>query len=227
MVGLMTTLRECADTAAAALAKKLRATPGKIDTAALADVIEEVLNQATNEREAGEQKRLVDLEASMQERLTRLLDASPAVIYSFQAKGDFAPIFVSANIEKLLGYAPLDYLDNPNFWRERVHPDDLPRVEAEVGELFKNGKHSLEYRFRRQDGSYCWVNDAQHMVHDEKGNPLEIVGSWSDSSDRKRAEEAEDALQARVAVLLESAPAVIYSFKATGDYAPTFVSENI
>ena len=54
-----------------------------------------------------------------------------------------------------------------------------------------------------------------------------MVGSWSDIGARKKAEVAEDALQARLALLLETAPAVIYSFKASGDYAPTFVSENI
>ena len=85
MVGLMTTLRECADTAAAALAEMLRSAKGAVDTAAVADVIEQVLNQATSETEEGAQRRLVDLQASMQERLTRLLEAAPAVIYSFKA----------------------------------------------------------------------------------------------------------------------------------------------
>ena len=104
----------------------------------------------------------------MQERLTRLLDASPAVIYSFKARDYFAPIFVSDNIETLFGYAPRDYLDNPNFWREHVYPEDLSRVEAEIGDLFVNGKHALEYRFRRKDGSYCWVSDEQRLIRDEK-----------------------------------------------------------
>lgn len=223
----MTTLRECAEAAAAALAVELTASGGKVDAAAIAGIIEKVLNDATQDTEDGARKRFADLEASMQNRLTRLLDASPAVIYSFKARGDFAPVFVSANIAALFGYSPRDYLQNPNFWRERVHPDDLPMVEGEVNDLFAHGKHAIEYRFRRKDGSYCWVNDAQLLVRDEKGDPVEVVGSWSDISDRKRAEEAGDAAQARLGLLLESAPAVIYSFKASGDYAPTFVSENI
>jgi PAS domain S-box-containing protein len=204
----------------------LRGAEGKVDTAAIAAVIEDVLNQAASESEEGAQRRLVDLEASMRRRLTRLLNASPAVIYSFKASDDFAPILVSDNIETLFGYAPRDYLDDPNFWRDHVHPEDLPRIEAEIGDLFVNNKHSLEYRFRRKNGTYCWVSDEQHLVRD-KGEPVEIVGSWSDISARKKAEEAEDALQSRLALLLETAPAVIYSFKASGDYAPTFVSENI
>jgi adenylate cyclase len=40
-----------------------------------------------------------------------------------------------------------------NFWRERVHPEDLASVEAEIEELFKEGKHAIEYRFRRKDGT--------------------------------------------------------------------------
>jgi PAS domain S-box-containing protein len=223
----MTTLRECADTAAAALVEMLRNAKGAVDATAVAEIIEQVLNQATSETEEGAERRIVDLQASMQERLTRLLDASPAVIYSFKARDDFAPIFVSDNIGTLFGYAPRDYLDDPNFWRERVHTEDLPRIEAEIGNLFVKGKDTLEYRFRRKDGSYCWVSDEQHLIRDERGEPHEIVGSWSDISARKKAEEAEDALQARLALLLETAPAVIYSFKASGDYAPTFVSENI
>ena len=186
MVGLMTTLRECAETAAAALVEMLRSAKGAVDKVAVADVIERVLNQATSETEEGAQRRLVDLQASMQERLARLLDASPAVIYSFTAKDDFAPIFVSDNIETLFGYAPRDYLDHPNFWREHVHPEDLPRIETEIGNIFVNGKHALEYRFRRNDGSYCWVSDEQHLVRDVKEEPLEIVGSWSASAHAKR-----------------------------------------
>jgi PAS domain S-box-containing protein len=160
-------------------------------------------------------------------RLARLLNASPAVIYSFRASGDYAPTFVSENIKRLFGYCPDEYLKNADFWRKRVHPDDLESVEAEQARLFEHGRHTAEYRFRKKNGTYCWVSDEQQLIKDAKGEPSEIVGSWSDITARKHAEAAEDAARARLSVLLESAPAVIYSFKASGDYAPTFVSENI
>src|SRR5215471_13201876 len=44
---------------------------------------------------------------------------------------------------------------------------------------------------------------------------------------RRQLKEAQAAAQERLARLLTAAPAVIYSFKASGDYAPTFVSDNI
>src|SRR5680860_95798 len=203
--------------AAAALAKLLR--PGA-DPAEAAAIIEQALIEAAREHDA-------DAAATAQERTSRLLSASPAVIYSFKARDDFAPTFVSDNIGSLFGYQPTEYLNNPNFWQEHVHPDDLERVEAEVNNLFDTGRQALEYRFRRKDGSYCWVNDEQRLVRDESGAPLEVVGSWSDIGARKSAEEAEDAARARLSVLLATAPAAIYSFQARADYTPTLLSKNI
>jgi len=55
-----------------------------------------------------------------------LLDASPAVIYSFEAKGDFAPTFVSENIARLFGYAAPEYLEKNGVPQSHV---DLPRFD--------------------------------------------------------------------------------------------------
>ena len=142
------------------------------------------------------------------------------MIYSFKAAGDFAPTFVSDNIKGVFGYAPIEYLENPSFWRDRVHADDLARVEDAISTFFQNGVHTVEYRFRRKDGSYCWVNDEQHLIRGSDGKPMEIVGSWSDITARKAAEEEKEAARARLAQLLASSPAVIYSYKAAGDFAP-------
>jgi PAS domain S-box-containing protein len=192
-----------------------------------AAVIEHAIRNATRERESRARRQLRKVQAAAQERLTQLLSSSPAVIYSFKATGDFAPTFVSDNIIDVFGYAPAEYLDDPSFWRDRVHPDDLTRVEDAISKFFQSGVHSVEYRFRRKDGSYCWVNDEQHLIRSGDGKPVEIVGSWSDITARKAAEEAKAAAHARLSQLLASSPAVIYSYKATGDFAPTFVSENI
>ena len=113
-------------------------------------------------------------------RLSRLLTSSPAVIYSYKATGDFSPTFVSENIRDWLGYEPQEYLESPNFWWSRVHPDDLATVRAETGHLFKKGSYTIEYRFLKKDGAYCWVNDTQQLIRDEKGQVVEVVGSWSD-----------------------------------------------
>ncbi len=172
-------------------------------------------------------KAAEDAKAAAHARLSQLLSSLPAVIYSYRATGDFAPTFISENIGDWLGYESREYLENADFWRRCVHPDDFVAVEAASVQLFKKGRHTVEYRFLKKDGTYCWVNDAQRLIRDEKGLPAEVVGSWSDISERKRAEEAEAATRDRVEHLLARSPAVIYSFKASGDYEPTFISRNV
>jgi adenylate cyclase len=223
----MTTSTAYARDATAALHKVLRIAPGDFDADGAAAVIEKAIRHATRERESLSRRQLNEVKAAGHERLARLLSSSPAVVYSFKASGDFAPTFVSDNIATVFGYTPAEYLENPSFWRDRVHPDDLARVEEAITKFFHDGIQSVEYRFRRRDGSYCWVNDAQRLVRGNDGKPREIIGSWSDITVRKAAEEANAALHARIAQLLTSSPAVIYSYRATGDFAPTFVSENI
>ena len=222
----MTTSRDFAETATTALLRLLPA-PSELDARAVADVIEQTLNDASREQERRELQRVADVQASAHVRLSRLLNASPAVIYCRLASGNFEPTFVSESITRLFGYSPREYLDNADLWRERVHPDDVPRIEAWVDEIFQSDRRSLEYRYRRKDGSFCWVNDEQYIIRDANGEPLEIVGSWSDITARRAAEDAQASARARVSLLLSVAPSVIYSFEASGDFAPTFVSDNI
>jgi PAS domain S-box-containing protein len=223
----MTTPSEHARNATEALQQLLHIAPGEFNIEGVTAVIEQALRSAAAERETNAHRELREVQTAAQERLARLLSASPAVIYSFNAIGDYAPTFVSDNIIDVFGYAPDEYLRDPSFWRERVHPDDLPRVEEAIAKFFQNGVHAVEYRFRRKDGSYCWVNDEQRLVCGIDGKPLEVVGSWSDITARKAAEDKTAKAHARLSRLLTSSPAVIYSYKATGDFAPTFVSENI
>jgi two-component system sensor histidine kinase/response regulator len=156
-----------------------------------------------------------------------LLNASPAVIYCRSAGDDYKPTYVSESIYGLFGCTPQEYLQNPYLWRDHVHPDDVPRIAEWVDRIFENDRRSIEYRIRRPDGTYFWVDDRQTIVRDADGKPLEIVGSWTDITERKEAEEMREKVRARLDLLLGAAPSVVYSFAASGDFAPTFVSANI
>ncbi len=143
------------------------------------------------------------------QRLTYLLAASPAIIYSFEAKENYLPTFISENIKKILGYEPSEYLEDPRFMPSHIHPDDIRRIDKEWSHLFREGHHVIEYRFRRKDGTYCWVNDELRMIYDKDGEPVEIVGAMNNISARKKVEEeldiaknlAEQANQAKSAFL--------------------------
>lgn len=124
------------------------------------------------------------------EKIEKILTNSPVIIYVCRATDDFGATFVSGNITTLFGYSVQECLENHQFWRENIHPDDRERVFAAYDALYEYGHHVHEYRFRRQDGSYLWVLDELRLTRNSQGNPLEIIGSWMDITDRKAIETA-------------------------------------
>jgi PAS fold. len=103
----------------------LHVSPGDFDVEGAAAVIDQAIRNATRERDIRAGQQLREAQAAAQERLAQLLSACPAVIYSFKATADFAPTFISDNITSVFGYTPAEYLADPSFWRDRVHPGDL------------------------------------------------------------------------------------------------------
>jgi PAS domain S-box-containing protein len=140
-------------------------------------------------RDISEAKRAERETRITQERLEFLVSATPAVIYTAKPSGDYGATFITKNVEQMTGYESQRFLGDSNFWLDHVHPDDAERVLAEVPRVFEYDSHSYEYRFRCKDGIYAWVSDFMQLVRDEKGVPQEIVGYWTDISDRKTTEQ--------------------------------------
>jgi len=123
-------------------------------------------------------------------RLEYLLTSSPAVIYVCRPSGDFGATFISENIVSQTGYKPREFTEDPSFWTDHIHPEDSPHVFDGLSALFEKGRHAHEYRFQYKDGTYRWMHDELYLARDSDGNPVEIIGSWTDIHDRKLAEEA-------------------------------------
>ncbi|TAF05718.1 MAG: PAS domain S-box protein [Nostocales cyanobacterium] len=124
-----------------------------------------------------------------QQRLQYLLTASPAVIYTRKPREDFGAIFISDNIQGMVGYEAQEFLEDASFWYSHIHPEDAPDVLTELSQVLKKKQYILEYRFLHQNGTYRWVYDQGKVVWDEAGNPLELVGYWADITSRKQLEQ--------------------------------------
>jgi two-component system, cell cycle sensor histidine kinase and response regulator CckA len=121
-------------------------------------------------------------------RLRYLLSSNPAVLYACQASGNYGATFISDNVKEMLGYESTTFLENSDFWASRIHPEDAPQVFEGITQLFVQGTYSHEYRFLHQNGSYRWVLDDLKLIRDTAGEPLEIVGYWSDITEKKQME---------------------------------------
>ncbi|MDX1252966.1 MAG: PAS domain-containing protein [Gammaproteobacteria bacterium] len=124
-------------------------------------------------------------------RLQYLIDNTPAIIYSSVPSGDFKITFVSENMTRVLGYETEEMISENDFWFNHIHPDDVSHVFEKLPYLFEEGQQTYEYRFRHKNGSHIWVHDTLRLVHDnEEGKVLEIVGSMTDITERKKIEHA-------------------------------------
>ncbi|MGH8471600.1 MAG: sensor domain-containing protein, partial [Gammaproteobacteria bacterium] len=133
-------------------------------------------------------------------RLDHLLASNPSIIYSTGAI-DHRCAFVSRNLLEAMGYAPEEMIADPEFWFAHLHPEDRATVLAHFAqeEVPENG--AIEYRFRHADGSYRWFHDGYRLVRDEAGHPAEFVGSWTDITARKAAEETARSREERIRYL--------------------------
>lgn len=95
---------------------------------------------------------------------------------------------MSENIERLLGVTVAESMSY-EWWLESLHPEDRDRAVGVLTEAFKASGYSMEYRLRHKDGSYHWVQDNDRVVRDAAGKPQQMVGVWTDVTQRKRAEE--------------------------------------
>jgi PAS domain S-box-containing protein len=189
---------------------------------------EEELRNAQEELEKRVEERTTELKAA-RERLQYLMTVTPAIVYTNHAS-DYTCTFVSENVSRIMGFSSWEMLEDKDFWTVRLHPGDAARVFAEMGPLVEQRGGTLEYRFRHRDGHYIWIQDTFRVIEDDQGKPFEIVGSWADISARKKAEQAlgeRMALMNDLETLVGASPAIIYTTQVSGDYACTFVSENL
>jgi PAS domain S-box-containing protein len=153
-----------------------------------ARLYEEAQREISDRKEA--EARLKEAEA----RFRTLVEHIPAVTYMEAADKHAesnAFLYISPQIEAVLGYTPGEWVTDPLLFRKTLHPDDRERVLAEdartniTGEPFR-----MEYRHRAKDGRTVWVRDESVLVRDHEGGAPYWLGVQFDITDRREAEEA-------------------------------------
>ena len=151
--------------------------------------------------------RISDLEAEVArlrtqaEMLEEVLSRTNDVIYRVNLRTGTLD-FISASTKRLFGCTREEILAQPlEVERERVHPDDRQRVTDATerlarGEPCESGQ-ALEYRVRHSDGSYRHVREVREIIA-EDGEPVAFVGTVTDVTEARQAEEERLALEAQI-----------------------------
>ena len=123
------------------------------------------------------ERRLADLEASYQSLLERL----PGVVYTLAPEYPNPVLYISPQIQALIGERASDWIGDPGFWARLVHPDDADWVDAECQRTNQTGEpFAAEYRMCTRDGEVRWVRDEAVLVRGGGGRPLFWQGILTD-----------------------------------------------
>ncbi len=100
--------------------------------------------------------------------------------------------FFSDQWKAQLGYAGAEIGSGLDEWQGRVHPDDLPRVMADVSALLDGATPSYqsEFRMRRKDGGWVWIlARGTALSRDAAGRALRVIGTHTDITSHRRDEQ--------------------------------------
>jgi diguanylate cyclase (GGDEF)-like protein/PAS domain S-box-containing protein len=145
--------------------------------------------RVTAVRDVTERKAAEDRLRETEERYRTLVERIPAVTFVDRADGSEQNLYVSPQIESMLGYTPEEWTAG-RLWRERLHPADRDRVLVSDERFEVRGEPvDLEYRLLAKDGSVVWVHEETVLVRDEAGEPQFVQGIMSDVTEKKHSEE--------------------------------------
>src|SRR5262249_26662293 len=169
-----------------------------------AQINDEALRQVQRAREIHEQLN-TQLEQH-RKKLNELLSQMPGVVWELHgSRGDLATTFISEYVEKILGYAVREWVEDPTFWVKVLHGEDRDRVLDDMARVLETGAGGSTFRWIAKDGRVVWFETDATAVLDAEGRTIGIRGVAMDITERHNAEESLRDREQRFQIALSAA----------------------
>jgi len=111
----------------------------------------------------------------------------------------------------MLGYEPNEFPQDYQAWNDLIHPDDKEEAEKEINSSIQSGEgYSMEIRMRAKSGEWRWILVRGRSVEkDASGKAVRMVGTHSDITSRKQAEQLLSRQREEYRTILDSVPLMI------------------
>jgi PAS domain S-box-containing protein len=150
-------------------------------------------------RDITERKQAEEALRESEERLRLALMAANQGLYDLNIQT--GETLVNPEYATMLGYDPAEFQETNARWIERLHPDDRERV-AETYRAYVRGEipvYAVEFRQRTKSGDWKWILSLGKIVaRDSEGRPLRMLGTHTDITERKQAEEEKAKLESQL-----------------------------
>jgi PAS domain S-box-containing protein len=167
---------------------------------ALFDVQGKVIAYQSIGEDITEYKRIEEELLKNERKYRTLVEGVPDIIYAYSTiRGG---IYYSPNVQAVLGYPEAHLLNNPQLWRNAIHPQDSRRVAAAIRDFQHGQPFEIEYRIKDAKGDWIWLLDRS-IGRKKNSGEVVIEGIASDITQRKRAEEALRKSEEKYRLLIE------------------------
>ena len=135
-----------------------------------------------------ERKKAEEALWNSEARLRLALQATNAGVWDWDLQNDLNT--ASKRLLEILGITPKTSIFPLETLLKSIHPEDRAWAKSEAWEIVERGNDmDLEFRIVRPDGEIRWVHDLGILIRDDAGRPLRMIGTMTDITERKRAEQ--------------------------------------
>jgi PAS domain S-box-containing protein len=148
-----------------------------------------VLGMATISRDISDMRRAENQLRESEERLERALRGSGLATWDWNIKT--GKVVFNSRWGEMRGFSPDEVKPHVDSWRSGVHPDDWPRIQQALQDHYQGltPEYEGEFRARTKAGNWiCVLARGKVFTRDEDGQPLRMIGTELDITDRKRFE---------------------------------------
>jgi PAS domain S-box-containing protein len=161
-------------------------------------------------------------------RTRELVEQLPVVVFVDTDELRGSTVYISPNVEKILGHPQESLIEDRALWFRSIHPEDQPGFWQRWADAWRKGTpFHAEYRLLRPDGQEVWIRESSVLVLSESGHRLAWQGVVEDLTAEKRSEEDVRASDARYRALVERVPAVVYEMDPDDERRTLYVSPHV
>lgn len=141
-----------------------------------------IFQDMTNRRETEEKLRISE------ERYQLAVKGSSDGVWDWNIHTN--ALYWSPRFMEIVGIKSTTFVPELSDFEDRLHEDDHDWIMQALKDHLNHGtEYNVEYRLRREDGSYVWVHASGQATWDENGNPVRMAGSFTDIQERKEIEQ--------------------------------------
>src|SRR5581483_203175 len=119
-----------------------------------------------------------------QQKMEALINSIEGIVWE-RRPDTFQFTFVSRQAEKILGYPPTEWLQAPDFWEKKLHPQDAAKAARASHEAAARGQpYTHDYRMLTAVGRTAWIRESGTVLM-ENGRPIAVRGILQDITQQK------------------------------------------